>query len=150
EDADALATERRSAAAVDLWREQAVIETIGRLGDAGVDVLLLKGWSLAYTHYDAPELRPRSDVDLLVRPSSTSAVDRALTSAGWRRAVEPDAPLTSTQRHYRRSFESLEEQLDVHWKVSNARVFADAVSFDQLWSRSSRIARLGPRARGLA
>ena len=36
---------------------------LSRLGDAGIECLVLKGTALAYTHYSAAYLRPRSDTD---------------------------------------------------------------------------------------
>src|SRR5512143_3479017 len=78
-------------------RELSVVRDVPRIFEAaragGVQMLLLKGTALAYTHYPRPHLRPRNDVDLLVRPADLARVGAVLVSAGFERAPEADAGL---------------------------------------------------------
>lgn len=55
------------------------------LQSRGVEVLLLKGAALNLTLYDRPNLRPMSDLDLLVRPDSAERAITILESMGFRR-----------------------------------------------------------------
>ena len=54
-------------------RNEQLLRTAGGivsfLGEAGVETLVLKGVPLLLEYYQAPDLRPMSDVDLLVHPS---------------------------------------------------------------------------------
>lgn len=54
-----------------------------RLGEAGIDVLVLKGAHLAELVYEEVALRPMGDVDLLVRPGDLRAATRVLRSLGY-------------------------------------------------------------------
>lgn len=147
----ALAATLREAATADLFRERELRRLLGRLAAAGVDALLLKGAGLAYTVYPAPHLRPRGDVDLLIAGADLAAADRALLDGGWLRAVEQDNAWVTTQRHYvLGGTPSFAEPLDLHWNIAVPRVFADAVVFEELMSRSIPITALGPHARTLS
>ncbi len=65
-------------------RLQAMVEEVaGRLTDAGVTWLPLKGYDLATRLYDAPEERPTGDLDLLIPPERLDDAVRALRADGW-------------------------------------------------------------------
>jgi hypothetical protein len=51
-----------------------------------IEVLVLKGASLAHTVYPRPELRPYHDLDILCRPADYSRLATALCSAGYQQA----------------------------------------------------------------
>ncbi len=53
----------------------------------GVPVMLLKGAALIPTVYQRPDLRPMSDVDLLIRPDDAETATRLLLSEGCRAGV---------------------------------------------------------------
>lgn len=55
---------------------------------AGVDVMLLKGAALQLTIYDRPDLRPMSDLDVLVRLEQVDRAMAALEGANCRRGFE--------------------------------------------------------------
>ena len=147
----ALAAELREAAIVDAWRQRTLRDVLDDLASAGADVLVLKGSALAHICYAEPFLRPRSDADLLVPHAHVDRVCQRLLSAGWQRANEVDLAVTSAQRHFTRTTaQGLVEHIDLHWKISNARLFADAVAVDELQARSVPLPALGPCARTLA
>jgi hypothetical protein len=140
----------RTATARELLRERDLRDITAALRDAAVRALLVKGAGLAYTHYDDPRLRPGDDVDLLIAAADIDAADTALAAIGFRRQVEPDATLASFQRHYVRGGDGdIERCLDLHWRVSNRHVFADAVQFEPAWAGSIPVEALGPAARTL-
>ena len=60
---------------------------LGRLDEAGIQALVLKGVPLAARLYPAAWLRPSSDVDVLVHPRDLSAAAAALERAGFRQVT---------------------------------------------------------------
>jgi hypothetical protein len=149
-DAD-LARELKLAAALDASREQELGRLLHALAADDVDVLLLKGAGLAYTVYPAPHLRPRVDTDLMLRYVSLARAERVLSALGWTRSIEPERELSGAQRHYVKPGPfGTTDHLDVHWKISNPRIFADALAFEELLVRSIDVPPLGASARTLA
>lgn len=137
-------------AAIEPLREADVREVLAFLGAAGVETLVLKGTALAYDLYEAPELRPRADTDLLIRRERLDAARAAFASAGYAAAVTSGDEHGVRQMAFtRRDAQGIEHEYDVHWAVSNTPLFAHALQFDEVWSRSVPLPRLGPHARGL-
>src|SRR6266436_1779063 len=62
--------------------EKAICEATHR---QGIDLLLIKGAALAYTHYASPHLRPRDDIDLLIRRADLERASAMLVSIGYER-----------------------------------------------------------------
>ena len=60
--------------------EDRIVTACGLLGAAGIEPILIKGWSIARL-YPHPTLRAYGDVDLLVRPSEYRAALEALNPA---------------------------------------------------------------------
>ncbi len=58
-------------------------EIVTRLGEAGVPVLILKGFALAVLDYDDLGARPMEDLDLLVPPDRLTDAVRALEPLGY-------------------------------------------------------------------
>lgn len=143
-----LEREIRQAAALDAWGAQDLTGLLDALADGGVDVLLLKGAALAQMIYDAPHLRPRVDTDLLIRREQLEMAERVFAAHGWSRPPEMAFELAAAQRHYVKAAPASRLlHLDVHWKIANPRVFADALSFDELWIRAVPLPALGRAAR---
>jgi hypothetical protein len=134
----------------DLLRYRELCRLGASFAAASVDVLLLKGAGLAYIVYPEPFLRPGRDIDLFIRREARDAAERALAGCGYARLREPDGELARAQRQYARADGSgATHFVDLHWRVSNARSFADAVSFDDAWTASIAIPALDPAARTL-
>jgi hypothetical protein len=68
-------------------RERCLVETFVGLREAGVEPLLIKGWTVA-RHYPDPGMRPFGDLDLCVRDQD---YDRAVEALG--RRVDARAPV---------------------------------------------------------
>jgi hypothetical protein len=139
-----LAAARELAAARDVSR---VFESAGAVG---LELLLLKGTALAYTHYPEPHLRPRNDIDLFVRQADIRRCEAVLSTLGFARAAEADAELWTAQRHYSKTTPAGPVHVDLHWRVVNPQVFAGVLAFDDVWPRSVSVAPLGPLARTLS
>ncbi len=72
--------------------ETSMLQVVGQLREAGVDVRVLKGSAVANLDYPDPALRHFIDIDLLVRSSQFDRAVAALTAAGHvRRHPQPRA-----------------------------------------------------------
>lgn len=141
------ADELRAAAVVDTLRARELRRVLDTLSVAGVRPVLMKGAALAYTHYARPELRPRIDVDLMIPADAREAVARTLAALGYRRPLEIDGDVAIGQFHFvQRDRHGYDHALDVHWRVSNVRAFADVVTYDELAGDAGRLPALGPHA----
>lgn len=115
-----------------------------------VDVILLKGSGLAYTIYPHPHLRPARDIDLFIARESRDGAERALAGCGYVRMREPDGEVAVAQRHYvRRDGNGINHFVDLHWRISNARAFAGALTFEEAWMSSILVPEVTPGARTL-
>jgi hypothetical protein len=138
----------RQAAALDARREQLVRSLVASLSEEDIPALLFKGEALAYTVYAVPHLRPRTDVDLLVRRESLERAGTVLEARGWTHLPEPEPEIFASQRHYRNEHHGRAGALvDLHWRIANPRIFGDALPFDDLYERSVTVPQLGRAAR---
>lgn len=139
--------ELRDAAVLEAVRAHELRAVLAGLTAAGVRPILLKGASLARTHYSRPELRPRSDTDLMIPASARDVVARALIALGYDRLSEVDGELAIGQFHFQKHDRNgLVHALDVHWRVSNVRVFADALMYEELARDAVAVPSLGTDA----
>jgi hypothetical protein len=140
--------ELRAAAVVEALRARELRTMLEALDVTGVRPVLIKGAALAYTHYERPELRPRSDVDLVIPAEARTSVAQTFTSAGYRRPPEIDGDVAIGQFHFSRTDEhGCTHAFDVHWRVSNVRAFADALTYEELSRDAVALPALGERAR---
>jgi Uncharacterised nucleotidyltransferase len=131
-------------AVVDELQRRDLVRAVAAFADAGVDALLLKGAAWAHLLYADPVLRPRRDADVLVDRPALDAADRVLRSLGYETPPAHTKELVTAQRTYRRvDGLQLAHQIDLHWRVTNPLVFADALLFARLWPRRVRIDALG-------
>jgi hypothetical protein len=150
-DARELVVERlREATVIEMVRQRELRRIVSAFGaeHIRVDALLLKGAGLAYTVYARPHLRPADDIDVLIRRDTLVRAEQALVECGYERAHEPDAELSSSQRHYvHREGRPLVPWVDLHWNVANPQLFTGALSFDEAWRSSVEVHALGVGAR---
>lgn len=139
----------RAAATRDLFIQRDLQVVVASLAAADVPALITKGAALAYTVYPHPWLRPRTDTDLLVRHDDVAAATVALERCGYSRS---DALSTGELVSHQVAFERIDAHdvhhvLDLHWKIVNPQIVADALSFDELWRSAQAAPALGPEAR---
>jgi putative nucleotidyltransferase-like protein len=101
-------------------------QIVGALGAAGVDALVVKGWTAA-RHYPEPGLRPYGDIDICVSPEQHDTGHAVLAEAGLTTIV------------------------DLHRGLAvNSGVARDLPSFEEAWGRSAQAALDGLDVRVLA
>ena len=145
---DALEPRVRAAATRDLFVRRDLQVVVDALDAAGVPALITKGTAVAYTVYAHPWLRPRTDTDLLVRHKDVPAASLALQGCGYSRSdVLSTGELVSHQYAFERTdANGVRHVLDLHWKIVNPQVIADALTFDQLWCDAQVATSIGPNA----
>jgi hypothetical protein len=116
-------------------RERELARVLGSFEAAGVDAIVIKGAALAYTRYDKPWLRARTDTDVLISRDSLDGAASALQSAGYTASANlSTGEFVSHQLAWeRRDEHGFFHVVDVHWKVVNPQVLADAITFQDLW-----------------
>jgi Uncharacterised nucleotidyltransferase len=146
-----LQSEVVAASVLDLLSEQKLRHVLGCLEEHGIRPLLLKGVPLAYTVYQSPALRPRGDTDILIRESDLAKVARILRGLGYDGPDIQTNMLASYECLYKRGTSSgPADNLDIHWKINNAQLFAKAFTFDELFAESIEIPSLADSALGLS
>jgi hypothetical protein len=141
------ADELRDAAVVDALRTLELRTVLAALGEGGIPSVLLKGAALAYTCYPRPELRPRADTDLLIPENARDRVASVLSRLGYRRPSEIDGDVAVGQFHFVKiNAQGLEHVLDVHWRLSNVRAFADVLTYEELARAAVVVPALGAHA----
>jgi len=134
------------AAGVEIRRLADLREVLAALAAFGVDALILKGSALAYEIYDAPELRPRGDTDLLLAREALEAARKVFASLGF-----TETPGSGDEHGVRQAiFTRGPHVYDVHWAIANTAVFADALPFHELRGRAVDLPRISEHARGLS
>jgi hypothetical protein len=138
------------AAATETFVYREVNHVLEALRVNGVAPLVLKGTALAYTVYEHPWQRPREDVDLFVRESDVPRVRVALEECGYVMAPHVAEPLVTRQFQMRRfDGAGLMHQIDVHWRILNARLVENTLTYADVVSRAVPLPSIGPAARGL-
>jgi hypothetical protein len=116
----------------------------------GLDVLLMKGASLAYHVYPDPAWRVRSDTDMLIRAADRDRVRACFDDLGYVCEPQTSGRLVTYQFLSERIDQhGVRHLYDVHWKIANPQRFADAVRFDELAEDAVPLPSLGPHARGI-
>jgi Uncharacterised nucleotidyltransferase len=122
-------------------------EVLGALAARGVEVLILKGTALAYDLYPEPELRPRSDTDLLIAPAALPPLRDTMLALGFH-----EQPASRDEHGLRQTAFTRAPGMvyDVHWSATNIPAFDAVLHFEELRTRALPLPRLGPHARGLS
>lgn len=118
---------------------------VAALARAGVASILIKGTALAYTVYDAPALRPRSDTDLLIAATDVDAARGVMTSLGYATTVYCSDLFSQFEVQKVDRF-GMRHAFDVHWSISTQPVFAGLLTYDELLARAVPVPELGVAA----
>lgn len=138
------------AAAAEAIGQRHLDDALGALHAVGVTPLVLKGTALAYELYAVPELRPRSDTDLLIRERDRPRLRDVLLRLGYEEQVTSGDEHGLRQRSYvltdRYGFQTV---LDVHWSIANPAAFASVLGYEECLEASVDVPQLSEFARGL-
>lgn len=142
-----LRTDAIHAAAHEPLRAIDLAEVLSALAAREVDVLIMKGTALAYDLYPAPELRPRSDTDLLIARDDLAAVRTTMLALGFE-----EHPSSGDEHGLRQAVFTRAPGMvyDVHWAATNVPAFDAVLRFEELRPRAIALPQLGPHARGLS
>ena len=144
---ESFAEELRDAAVVDALRTRELRLVLTALAEACVQPIVFKGAAIAHTHYPRPELRPRADTDLLIPANTRDLVASVLSRVGYQRPPEIDGDVAVGQFHFVKTDAlGIEHALDVHWRVSNVRAFAEMLTYDELARAADPVPPLGAHA----
>jgi len=145
-----LQEEVRRAIGLDLYRRHELARVAAALADAGVRALLLKGNALGLWLYPQPYLRVTRDIDLLL--TSRAEIERVvelLSPLGY--TAEPDPGRFFFERKCQMKVAGHNRcELDLHRRLLNAPLFAEALPFDLLWAQSRPLPGLPDGIRGLS
>lgn len=146
-----LQADMRRAVIGEAIREAELADLLQGLHEAGVEALLFKGAALAYTCYERPELRPRTDTDVLVSEARRPVADRVLRSLGYEAVRHFSGDLVSYQAAYvKRRTGVPVHVVDLHWRVANPQAFGDVLPYEEALAEAVPIALLGSFARTLS
>jgi hypothetical protein len=111
--------------------EQSVREMLDVIGDA--PIIILKGTDYAYRLYPAPHLRPRQDIDVLVRREDAKRLARRLKDAGYEQHF-PAGPVARLSTYHEAVFVVGNATIELHHSfVQRAR---NRVDYEGVWKRA--------------
>ncbi|MES1265472.1 MAG: nucleotidyltransferase family protein, partial [Variovorax sp.] len=103
----------------ELRHQQVLTQTLSALNDHGIQPVLIKGTSLAYSLYADPALRTRGDTDLIIPIVAKQRVQEVLLRQGYQRHPSVSGEFISYQASYTlATIDGHFHTLDVHWKIN--------------------------------
>jgi hypothetical protein len=125
-------------------------QVLKNLHNEGIDVILLKGAYLAKFVYKDIALRPRGDIDLLVRKTELAKVEKILLEMGYGPAVRPSIEVQCATAHQLIAFKKRNAMpIEIHWTIANPSS-PFKLEADELWRRAQPISLNGINAFTLA
>lgn len=140
--ADRLRRAATAVAASNLHFQQELTGIVQAFNRAGVPVMVLKGAALNQTIYRRPDLRPMSDVDLLVRPEHVEDALAQLSAHGCRRGCDLIRSDFFPKYHYEVelfSGGSRPVRLDLHARPFRPLRISRTMPDDALWKDARRV-----------
>jgi len=136
-----------NAAAIESLRLTDLREVLAALASHGVVALIVKGTALAYSIYDAPELRPRGDTDLLIAANELDRVRAALAPLRFTERLTSGDELGVRQKTFERVDRfGLAHGYDVHLDIANPATVARALTYEEMRSRAIDLPRIAAGA----
>lgn len=152
---DALAArldhEQNQAVAADTFWERETIRVLDEIGARGIDAVVLKGMALAHSLYDAPHMRPRVDVDLLIDRGTLESLRSLMNELGYSERPSWGGDLHHSQTAFQKQLlPELRLTWDVHWLLTNRFAWGSRFRFDEIIDGAVPLPALGPSARALS
>jgi hypothetical protein len=132
----ALRTHALRAAALEAIQAETLREVLAILPGTP---LVTKGTALAYSVYDSPDLRPRTDVDLLIDERDLEKVRSAFHSIGF------DENVSVVRQHmfFRVGANRIMQSYDVHLDITNNATTAGVLRYEELRGRAMQLPAIG-------
>lgn len=109
------------------------IKALTLLHENNINVVVLKGFSLAYQVYKHPALRPKTDTDIIINPNDKEKIKTLLGNLGYTnpRGWEPKAIIN--QFSLKKSLsKGVNVYFDVHLKISNSKKIENILNYAEL------------------
>ena len=122
-------------------------EALGALSDAGVSPVILKGTALAYTLYERPVQRFRSDTDVLVDAGQREAAGKVLTGLGFER-VSANHEMTEDLEELWvvAAPDGSQHKIDLHWQAIDAPALEELLPYEACIEGASPLVGLSEKA----
>lgn len=144
-----LAGEARTAAARSLLCQAEARRVQQRLDEVGIPSIWLKGIALGQWLYSSAHLRDLADIDLLLPDHATALRAAAAIAPLGYFLPNPHIAGNLVVHELLAWSERSRLELDLHWDVCNAALFAGRMRWDRLWRISRPLPSIGSGARGL-
>ena len=125
-------------------KQTALSKLFNAFTEAGLDSIMFKGSALAYSVYQKPSLRPRSDTDVLISAKDKANFDQVFAQQGFNKLFAIEGNFVSHQSTYGKHL--LGEtylNIDLHWQINNRQMFALTFNAVSLSKTSEKIEKLG-------
>jgi len=139
-----LAQRKAMATANEVIKQTALAELFNAFFVAGLHSVMFKGSALAYSIYEKPTLRPRSDTDVLISPKDKTNVDAIFAQQGFNKVFAIEGDFVSHQSTYgKHLLAGTYLNIDLHWQINNRQMFARTFNARGLSNTSEELSRLG-------
>lgn len=136
------------AVATEALKKPEIDQLLLKLEHSGCDALVFKGCALAYSLYEQPWQRPRTDIDILIEPHQIKEARHILAGLGYRQQYAVSGELVSYQATFEKKLSGAASMnIDLHWRINNRQVFAKTINFEELRRHSNPIPALSDAAR---
>lgn len=113
----------------------------------GIYPLLMKGAALGLTHYESPELRPRTDTDLLIPHAEFPRVRDLMLEHGYGTTWRAGRDLVFSQASFTRDESyGFRHSYDFHWRVTNLQILRNVLLYEECAPRAVPLPGLACRA----
>ena len=130
-------------------RREIISDLFEKLNHRQLTALLFKGSANAYLIYPSPKLRQHADVDIMIKENDYQQVVDVLEDMGFEiDSIKPTkfGPYQTTAILKQQTSPNL--ILDLHWKINNRLLLADALSFNEAWHSALPVKEYGDSAYG--
>ena len=128
--------ERRRLALREGVAHDELVRVTSAFSAAGIRAPILKGSALAYTHYPEPWIRPRFDLDLLVRRADRDRSREIMRGLGYHESRPMSSRWLMQKDAWKRPVGADRLDVDVHFELTNRQFFAAKLPVDALLERA--------------
>ena len=126
-------------------KRNSLIELFTSFASKGLDqTVLFKGSALAYSAYDHPWHRPRSDSDCLIDAQQLNDYEQVFTGLGYQKLFAIEGRYLSYQSTFSKRLSSGSAiNIDLHQRISNRQILARVFNAAELFKRGTCVESLG-------